>query len=90
MPRIVDTLSGFEAFARKAGLENPMTREVLWKDAALLFAWGIAILTLATLRSRKRLASGAERARPTCRRREERLWARSSVSTSERPIPASP
>ncbi|MGH9278742.1 MAG: hypothetical protein ACRD12_11660 [Acidimicrobiales bacterium] len=32
MPRILDTLSGFEVFARKAGLENPMTREVLWKD----------------------------------------------------------
>jgi ABC-2 type transport system permease protein len=30
--------------------------EVLWKDAALLFAWGVGILTLATLRSRKRLA----------------------------------
>src|SRR5438874_5202865 len=32
MPRVLDTLSGFEVFARKAGLENPMTREVLWKD----------------------------------------------------------
>jgi ABC-2 type transport system permease protein len=30
--------------------------EVLWKDALLLFAWGVGILTLATLRSRKRLA----------------------------------
>jgi ABC-2 type transport system permease protein len=30
--------------------------DVLWKDAALLLAWGIGILTLATLRSRKRLA----------------------------------
>jgi len=29
--------------------------EVLWKDALLLLAWGIGILTLATLRSRKRL-----------------------------------
>lgn len=32
MPRILDTLSGFEVFARKAGLENPMTREMLWHD----------------------------------------------------------
>ena len=30
--------------------------EVLWKDALALFAWGVAILTLATFRSRKRLA----------------------------------
>jgi ABC-2 type transport system permease protein len=30
--------------------------EVLWKDALLLFGWGVGILTLATLRSRKRLA----------------------------------
>ena len=30
--------------------------EVLWPDAAALFAWGVGILTLATLRSTKRLA----------------------------------
>ncbi len=30
--------------------------EVLWPEAAALLAWGLAILTLATLRSRKRLA----------------------------------
>jgi len=30
--------------------------EVLWKDAAALFAWGVAILTLATVRSSKRMA----------------------------------
>ncbi|HEX5111174.1 MAG TPA: ABC transporter permease [Vicinamibacterales bacterium] len=30
--------------------------EVLWKDAAALFAWGVAILTLATVRSSKRTA----------------------------------
>jgi len=29
--------------------------EVLWQDALLLFLWGVGILTLATLRSRKRL-----------------------------------
>jgi ABC-2 type transport system permease protein len=30
--------------------------EVLWPDALALFAWGVAILTLATVRSSKRLA----------------------------------
>ena len=30
--------------------------EVLWPDAAALFVWGIGVLTLATLRSTKRLA----------------------------------
>ena len=30
--------------------------EVLWKDALLLLGWGVGILALATLRSRKRLA----------------------------------
>jgi ABC-2 type transport system permease protein len=30
--------------------------DVLWQDAVLLLAWGVGILTLATLRSRKRLA----------------------------------
>ena len=37
--------------------------EVLWPEAAALPAWGLAILTLATLRSRKRLAE----ARPLLR-----------------------
>jgi hypothetical protein len=32
MPRLLDTLSGFEAFARKAGLETPYVREGLWKE----------------------------------------------------------
>ncbi len=30
--RIRDTLPAFEAFARKAGLESPLRREILWKD----------------------------------------------------------
>jgi ABC-2 type transport system permease protein len=30
--------------------------EVLWPQAAALLAWGVGMLTLATLRSRKRLA----------------------------------
>jgi ABC-2 type transport system permease protein len=30
--------------------------ETFWPDALALFAWGVAILTLATLRSTKRLA----------------------------------
>jgi ABC-2 type transport system permease protein len=30
--------------------------EVLWRDALALFAWGAAVLTLATLRSSKRSA----------------------------------
>jgi ABC-2 type transport system permease protein len=30
--------------------------ETLWPDAAALLAWGLAMLTLATLRSSKRLA----------------------------------
>ena len=30
--RIRDTLPAFEAFARKAGLESPLKRELLWKD----------------------------------------------------------
>ncbi len=32
MARLLDTLSGFEAFARKAGLETPYMREALWKE----------------------------------------------------------
>lgn len=32
MPRMVDTLASFEAFARKANLETPYVREGLWKD----------------------------------------------------------
>jgi hypothetical protein len=32
MARLLDTLSGFEAFARKAGLETPYMRESLWMD----------------------------------------------------------
>ncbi|HEX3621832.1 MAG TPA: hypothetical protein VHT97_05910 [Acidimicrobiales bacterium] len=31
--RIRDTLPAFEAYARKAGLESPMRRELLWKDS---------------------------------------------------------
>ena len=30
--RIRDTIPAFEAFARKAGLESPLRRELLWKD----------------------------------------------------------
>ncbi len=30
--RIRDTIPAFEAFARKAGLESPVRRELLWKD----------------------------------------------------------
>ncbi len=30
--RLLDTLSGFEAFAKKAGLEAPYVREGIWKD----------------------------------------------------------
>ena len=30
--------------------------EILWKDALALFAWGVGVLTLATVRSNKRLA----------------------------------
>jgi ABC-2 type transport system permease protein len=30
--------------------------EILWPQALALFAWGLAVLTLATLRSSKRLA----------------------------------
>jgi ABC-2 type transport system permease protein len=44
----LDILRGI--FLKGVGLE------VLWKDALRLFAWGVGILTLATLRSRKRLA----------------------------------
>jgi hypothetical protein len=32
MARIRDTIPAFEAFARKAGLESPLRRELLWKD----------------------------------------------------------
>jgi hypothetical protein len=32
MPRLVDTLNGFEVFARKAALETPYLRESLWKE----------------------------------------------------------
>ncbi|MFN2503798.1 MAG: hypothetical protein ABR540_06125 [Acidimicrobiales bacterium] len=32
MPRLLDTMSGFEAFARKAALETPYIRESLWRD----------------------------------------------------------
>ena len=32
MARLLDTLAGFEAFARKAALETPYLREALWKD----------------------------------------------------------
>jgi hypothetical protein len=32
MPRLIDTLDGFEAFARKSGLEAPFVREGIWKD----------------------------------------------------------
>src|SRR3712207_3454573 len=31
MPRMLDTLASFEAFARKAALETPFVREDLWK-----------------------------------------------------------
>jgi len=30
--RIRDTIPAFEAFARKAGLESPLRREILWRD----------------------------------------------------------
>ncbi len=32
MPRTIDTMAGFEAFARKAALETPFMREALWKE----------------------------------------------------------
>jgi hypothetical protein len=32
MPRMIDTMAGFEAFARKAALETPFMRESIWKD----------------------------------------------------------
>lgn len=32
VPRLLDTLSGFESFARKAALQTPMERERLWTD----------------------------------------------------------
>ena len=32
MPRLLDTLADFEAFARKAGLATPYLREEMWKD----------------------------------------------------------
>lgn len=32
MTRVIDTLAGFEAYARKAGLETPMVRESLWAE----------------------------------------------------------
>ncbi|MDP9073945.1 MAG: hypothetical protein M3N98_07190 [Actinomycetota bacterium] len=31
IPRILDTMPAFEAFARKAGVESPFQRELLWK-----------------------------------------------------------
>lgn len=32
MTRILDTTPTFEAFARKAGMESPFTRELMWKE----------------------------------------------------------
>lgn len=32
MPRVLDTMAGFEAFARKASLQTPYVREDLWKE----------------------------------------------------------
>ena len=32
MPRVLDTMAGFEAFARKAALQTPYLREGLWVD----------------------------------------------------------
>ena len=32
MPRLLDTMAGFEAFARKAALETPYMREAIWKE----------------------------------------------------------
>ncbi len=32
MARLLDTIPTFEAYARKAGLESPVTRELLWKE----------------------------------------------------------
>lgn len=32
MPRLLDTIAGFESYARKAGLQRPVEREQQWKD----------------------------------------------------------
>jgi ABC-2 type transport system permease protein len=37
-------------FLKGAGLES------FWKDALLMLAWGLTVLTLATMRSKKTLA----------------------------------
>jgi ABC-2 type transport system permease protein len=61
MPRAVEALTTliplryFLVIVRGIFLKG-VGLEVLWPDALALLAWGVAILTLATLRSSKRLA----------------------------------